>query len=192
MELILIRHGLPEKIVNDDGSPADPPLSAEGHSQAEKMAAFLEGESIDRLYSSPMQRAHQTALPLAATTGLEIELEEGVAEYDKDSEAYIPVEELKALDYDRWLRLMNGETDINFPIFAETVIESLNRIIKDNSGKRVAVTCHGGVVNVWAAHVVGFEPRLFFNPNYTSVNRFMAASSGSKTVITLNEHFHLK
>lgn len=192
MELILIRHGLPEKVVNDDGAPADPPLSAEGVSQAEKMAAYLQGESIDRLYSSPMQRAHQTALPLAAVQNLEIELDEGVAEYDRDSDAYIPVEELKALDYDRWLRLMNGETDVNFPEFAETVIVSLNNIIKDNPGKRVAVTCHGGVINVWAAHVVGFDPRLFFNPNYTSVNRFMAASAGSKTVVTLNEHFHLK
>jgi probable phosphoglycerate mutase len=139
-----------------------------------------------------MRRAHQTALPLAAVKNLEIELEPGVAEYDKDADAYIPVEELKALDYDRWLRLMNGETDINFPQFAETVCESLERIIAENAGKRVAVTCHGGVVNVWAAHVVGFEPRLFFNPNYTSVNRFMASSSGSKTVITLNEYFHLK
>ncbi len=192
MELILIRHGLPEKIINEDGAPADPPLSAEGISQADRMAAYLKDVTIDRLYSSPMQRAHQTALPLSASQGLEIELDEGVAEYDKESDAYIPVEELKALDYDRWLRLMNGETDVNFPEFAETAIQSLNRIIKDNSGKRVAVTCHGGVINVFAAHVVGFEPRLFFNPNYTSVNRFMAASSGSKTVITLNEHFHLK
>lgn len=192
MELILIRHGLPQKVVNENGAPADPPLSDEGHLQAEKMAAHLQGEAIDRLYSSPMQRAHQTALPLAAAQNLEVELEDGVAEYDKESEEYIPVEQLKALDYDRWLRLMNGETDVNFPAFAETVISSLNKIIADNPGKRVAVTCHGGVVNVWAAYVVGFEPRLFFNPNYTSINRFMAASSGSKTIITLNEHFHLK
>jgi len=192
MELILIRHGLPEKVITDDGAPADPPLSQEGRDQADKMAAYLHAESIDRLYSSPMRRAHQTALPLAAVHDLEIEFAPGVAEYDKDSDAYIPVEELKALDYDRWLRLMNGETDINFPKFAETVCQSLEEIIADNAGKRVAVTCHGGVVNVWAAHVVGFEPRLFFNPRYTSISRFMASSSGSKSVITLNEHFHLK
>lgn len=192
MELILIRHGLPEKVIKDDGGPADPPLSAEGLAQADKMAAYLKDEKIDRLYSSPMQRAYQTALPLAAAKSMEIELEPGVAEYDKDSDAYIPVEELKDLDYDRWLRLMQGETSINFPVFAETVCTSLEKIIADNAGKRVAVTCHGGVVNVWAAHVVGFEPRLFFNPTYTSISRFMASSSGSKTVITLNEHFHLK
>ena len=192
MELILIRHGLPEKVIKEDGGPADPPLSAEGLAQADKMAAYLKDEKIDRLYSSPMQRAYQTALPLASAKSMEIELEPGVAEYDKDSAAYIPVEEVKDLDYDRWLRLMQGETDINFPVFTETVCTSLERIIADNAGKRVAVTCHGGVVNVWAAHVMGLEPRLFFNPTYTSISRFMASSSGSKTVVTLNEHFHLK
>lgn len=192
MELILIRHGLPEKVIKKDGAPADPPLSQEGLLQADKMAAFLKDEKIDRLYSSPMQRAFETAKPLAAVQNLEIELDEGVAEYDKDSDAYIPVEELKALDYDKWLRLMNGETDIDFPRFSQTVCDSLDKIVADNAGKRVAVTCHGGVINVWAAHVVGFESRMFFNPNYTSVNRFMASSSGSRTIITLNEHFHLK
>ena len=194
MELILIRHGLPEKIINEDGAPADQPLSETGHVQAEKVAAWLAKERIDRLYSSPMQRAFQTAEPLANQKGLDIEVSEGVAEYDQHAEHYIPVEELKELDYDRWLRLMRGEEmdHIDFPAFVEAVTTSLEKIIADNKGKRVAVTCHGGVINIWTAHVIGFEPRLFFNPDYTSINRYMAASSGEKSVITLNEHFHLK
>ncbi|MDH5738111.1 MAG: histidine phosphatase family protein [Gammaproteobacteria bacterium] len=192
MELILIRHGLPEKIINEDGSPADPPLSVTGHEQAAKMADWMQTEQIDRLYSSPMQRAYQTAEPLARMLSREIEVREGVAEYDQNAENYIPVEELKEVDYERWLRLMRGETEVDFDEFAYRVISELEGIIADNQGKRVAVTCHGGVINVWAAHVVGFQPRLFFNPNYTSINRFMAASSGEKSVITLNEAYHLR
>lgn len=193
MELILIRHGLPERIINEDGAPADPPLSDEGRAQAEKVSAWLAREKIDRLYSSPMRRAFETARPLAEQKGLEVEIREGVAEYDQDAEHYIPVEELKELDYERWLKLMRGELDhIDFQGFVEAVTSSLEDIIVDNRGKTVAVTCHGGVINVWTAYVIGFEPRLFFNPAYTSINRFMAASSGEKSVITLNEHFHLK
>ncbi len=191
MELILIRHGLPEKRINDDGSPADPPLSQSGLQQADKMGAWLKDRKIDRLYSSPMQRAMQTAEPLSAQKDLPIEIHEGVAEYDRKSDLYIPVEELKELDYDRWKRLMSGETEIDFPKFAKTVCDSLEEIVEDNKGRRVAVTCHGGVINVWAAHVIGLQPRMFFNPNYTSINTFMAASSGEKSVVTLNEHSHL-
>ena len=116
MELILIRHGLPEKVINQDGTPADPPLSAEGLKQAELVAAWLEHEQIDRLYSSPMRRAVQTAEPLAKLKDLEITLRDGVAEYDRNADLYIPVEQMKELDYDRWKKLMTGETvDADFP-----------------------------------------------------------------------------
>ena len=193
MELILIRHGLPEKVINQDGTPADPPLSEEGLKQAELVANWLEHEQIDKLYASPMRRAVQTAEPLAKVKGLDIELREGVAEYDRKSDLYIPVEQLKELDYDRWKKLMTGEiVEADFPEFAKAVISALEAIIDENSGKRVAVACHGGVINVWTSHVIGFEPKMFFNPNYTSINRFMAASSGEKSVVSLNEYHHLK
>ena len=192
MELILIRHGLPEKVINEDGSPADPPLSKTGLEQARKVAGALEEYEIDRLYSSPMQRAFQTAEPLARLKALEIEVRDGVAEYDQEAGYYIPVEQLKELDYERWRRLMNGNVDeVDFPDFCKGVISTIEEIIAENRGKKVAITCHGGVINVWTAHVIGFEPKMFFNPNYTSINRFMAASSGEKSVITLNEHSHL-
>lgn len=193
MELMLIRHGLPVRIETDDGSPANPPLSEEGHEQARLMADWLKDTKIDHLYSSPMTRAHQTAAPLAEILGLDPELREGVAEYDRHADHYIPVEELKKYDYDRWLRLMRGEIDdIDFPKFCESVITTLNEIIAAHPGKRVAVTCHGGVINIWTAHVIGIEPRMFFNPRYTSINRYMAASSGERSIITLNEQAHLR
>jgi len=88
--------------------------------------------------------------------------------------------------------LMDGSLfEVDFPGFSKSVIATIEEIVAENRGKRVAITCHGGVINAWTAHVIGFEPKMFFNPNYTSINRFMAASSGVKTVITLNEHFHL-
>ncbi len=193
MELILIRHGLPERVETEDGTPADPPLSEVGHEQARRVAAWLEETHIDHLYSSPMQRAYQTAEPLSALKSLDIETREGVAEYDRHADHYIPVEELKKYDYDRWLRLMRGEIeDINFPKFCDAVISTLNDIVAANKGKTVAVTCHGGVVNVWTAYVLGMELRMFFNPNYTSISRYRAASSGERSIITLNEHTHLK
>lgn len=192
MELLLIRHGLPQHIENTDGSPANPPLSERGHQQAQSMADWLRGESIDRLYSSPMTRASQTAQPLARRLGLEIELHPGVAEYDQDASSYVPVERLKEVDYERWLRLMQGETDTDFETFSAQVIAALEDIVQQNSGRTVAVTCHGGVINVWTAHVIGFRPRLFFNPDYTSINRYLCAGSGERSVRTLNEAVHLR
>ena len=191
MELILIRHGLPELTVRDDGAPADPDLSEKGHEQAQQMAKWLSSERIDALYSSPMKRAMQTAAPLAAKIKLAPQLRDGIAEYDRTADSYIPVEQLKELDYDRWKRMMDGDTETDFVGFVDEVVTSLNDIINENKGKRVAVVCHGGVINAWTTHVIGLEPKMFFNPTYTSINRFMVASSGEKSVHSLNEHAHL-
>jgi probable phosphoglycerate mutase len=192
MELILIRHGLPQHVETRDGSPADPPLSEIGHAQAGQMATWLQNEAIDVLFSSPMARAHQTAEPLARAQGLDIELRDGVAEFDQHSDAYVPVEKLKQIDYERWKRLMQGDLDVDMGAFADAVIQTLEEIVTAHKGRRVAVTCHGGVINVWTAHVIGFTPRMFFNPDYTSINRFQCASSGERSVITLNEAIHLR
>ena len=194
MELVLIRHGLPERIETSDGTPADPPLSSLGHQQAARMANWLREENFHRIYASPMKRAHQTAMPLAEIMDKTIHLEAGVTEYDVDSDSYIPVEELKEVDFPRWKALMVGGYDdpALFTAFYQRVIASLENIVVENQGKKVAVVCHGGVINVWTARVIGFPPRLFFNPDYTSINKFMAASSGQHSVITLNQAVHLK
>ena len=192
MELLLIRHGLPKHVETEDGTPADPPLSDIGRTQADRMATWLQQESIDHLYSSPMVRAFETAQPLARAQGLDIDTREGVVEFDRKSDAYVPVEKLKEIDYDRWLKMMKGDLDVDFDEFSNTVITTLEGIVEAHPGKRVAVTCHGGVINVWTAHVIGFAPRMFFNPDYTSINRYQCARSGERSVITLNEAVHLR
>ncbi|MCH8132928.1 MAG: histidine phosphatase family protein [Myxococcales bacterium] len=50
MQLILIRHALPERVESVGGTPADPPLSEVGRAQAEKLAAWLADERVDALY----------------------------------------------------------------------------------------------------------------------------------------------
>lgn len=187
MELILIRHGLPKKVVARPDGPADPELSSEGHDQAAATGAWLKERQIDRLYSSPMRRAIQTAEPLSRHLGLEIEIRDGVAEFDKDHHTYVPVEEFTREDFERVQKMMDGSDGGGFPAFSKLVIAELTGIVDENAGKRVAVACHGGVVNVWMAHVLGLEPRVFFIPDYGSVNRFMIARNGAKSLLSLNE-----
>ncbi len=80
---------------------------------------------------------------------------------------------------------------MDIPAFRATVVESLEQIIADHRGERVAVFCHGGVVNVWTTHVLDMAPRLFFEPRYTSIHRYLCASSGERNLMSLNEVAHL-
>lgn len=188
MELILIRHGLPER--RDDTS--DAPLSEEGHDQARRVAAWLADDGIDAVYASTMLRAGQTAEPFAALAGHEVRRHEGVVEFDRASGAYIPMEVLKREDYAAWKAFAEGGHDHDIVGFQKMVVAALEEIIAGHPGQKVAVFCHGGVINVWTAHVLGMEPRLFFEPGYTSIHRYMCARSGQRNVVSLNERAHLR
>lgn len=188
MELILVRHGLPERTA----TTSDPPLTPEGHDQARKAADWLAPDGVHAIYASTMLRAVQTAEPFAALSGLAITRDDGIVEFDRHAGAYVPMEVLKREDYAAWKAFAEGGHDVDIEAFQATVVGSLEQIIVANPGRKVAVFCHGGVINVWAAHVLGMAPRLFFEPGYTSIHRFMCAGTGQRNVVSLNERAHLR
>ena len=192
MELLIIRHGLPVRI-DDAQGPADPELSDAGHDQARRVADWLRHEKITAVYTSPMRRAVQTAAPLAEVLGLEPVVDDEVAEFDRGQHFYVPIEELKAARDPRYEALMKGESmdEVDPYTFREVVTVAIERIIEANRGGTVAIVCHGGVINAYASHVLGIDFPLFFQPHYTSVNRFLASSAGHRSVASLNETGHL-
>lgn len=189
MDLLLIRHARPERRETRDGSPADPPLSRQGRQEAAALVRWLEGERIDRLVASPMRRARETAEPLARARGLDVRVEPRVAEFDQHAAAYVPLEELKAEDPEAWRAFVQGGygEGLDLECFRRNVVEALETLVTESPGQRVAVVCHGGVINFWTAHVLGLAPRLFFAPDYASIHRFVAARSGERSIDTLNE-----
>ncbi len=195
MELILVRHGLPVRREVVEG-PADPELSVEGNDQSARLANYLATESIAAIYSSPMKRAFQTAEPLAVKTSLPISIVDDVAEYDRLSNEYIPIEELRAANDERWHKLVAGgwQSDSDtLDNFRHRVVSSLEQLISQHASQRIVVTCHGGVINQYIAHVLGISTeRGFFYPQYTSIHRVVAAQNGLRSIVSLNEIAHLR
>ena len=73
-ELLLVRHGQSEDAVEGQEfarfqGHADPPLSALGREQAQRLASRLVTEHIDAVYVTSLRRTVETAAPLAAVTG---------------------------------------------------------------------------------------------------------------------------
>ena len=193
MEIVLVRHGLPMRVETKDGAAANPSLSRIGLAQADQASDWLVAIDIDAIYSSPLQRARETAAPFAKRSGLKIGIEDGVSEFDRDSSTYIPMEELKAQNYEAWKAFVDGGygDDVDVLSFQATVVRGIESIIDRHPGERVAVFCHGGVVNMWASHVLETPPRLFINVGYASVSRFLCASTGERRLVSLNETQHL-
>jgi probable phosphoglycerate mutase len=195
MELLLIRHGLPVRRELEDGI-ADPELSAAGLAQAEHLADYLDSEPLDAVYASPLQRAYQTALPIATRRDLDVTVIDAVAEWDRNSSEYVPIEELKAANDPRYHAMMRGEWTAREETpeeFSERVVTSLDALIDAHPGQRIAVSCHGGVINAYLLHVLGLPVGPgFFYPNYTSIHRVAASRGGVKSILTVNETAHLR
>jgi broad specificity phosphatase PhoE len=97
LTLILTRHG---RATADDlmlGGQLDLPLTADGRREAEALARRLAGVRIDRIVSSPMLRALETAQTIA--TGRPVEVDE----------------RLRELDYGRWEGLTYAEIEAHDP-----------------------------------------------------------------------------
>jgi probable phosphoglycerate mutase len=196
MELLLIRHALPIRRELDEGI-ADPQLSPEGLAQAEHLADYLSSERIHAVYASPLRRAQQTAAPLAKVQGVEIVTEDDVAEWDRNSNEYVPVEELKAANDPRWQAMLRGEWNVHEESpdeFNGRCVSAVERLIAQHSGQTIAIVCHGGVINAYLVHVLGLTVNVqgFFYPNYTSIHRVAAARSGERSIVTINETSHLR
>jgi 2,3-bisphosphoglycerate-dependent phosphoglycerate mutase len=195
MELLLIRHALPVRRELVVGA-ADPELSAAGQAQARHLADYLAGERLDGVYSSPLRRAIETGVPVAARHGLEPLIVDDVAEWDRMSPEYVPVEELKAADDPRWRALIEGvwTSDESPAQFRARVLAAIEHLVDSHAGGRIAVVCHGGVINTYLAAVLGLDPTRpgFFYPNYTSIHRVMAAGTGQRSILTINETSHLR
>jgi broad specificity phosphatase PhoE len=196
VDLLLIRHGLPERVEGADG-PADPVLTAVGRRQSEQLAAWLAHEPVDHLISSTLRRAQETAAPVAALLGLDVELVQGLSEFDADADSYIPIEQLREARDPRFYAMVEGRWDelgsSHDPAsFAELVVQTVEGVIDRFPSKRVAVVCHGGVINMYLAHVLGITRPLWFEPAYTSISRVAASRDGTRTVVSVNEAAHLE
>jgi broad specificity phosphatase PhoE len=196
VELLLVRHALPLRRELEIGA-ADPGLSPDGHAQARHLAEYLAAEApLDALYASPLERARQTAAPIAERSGLAVVLDDAVAEWDRHSNEYVPIEELKAANDPRWQALLRGEWtshDESPAQFAARVVGAIEAMVARHRGERIGVVCHGGVINAYLAHVLGLAgPQHFFYPNYTSIHRVAAATTGERSIVTINETAHLR
>ena len=197
MELLLIRPAEPVRIAPGEvEGPADPRLTGRGTEQATRLGAWLAAEGVDAIITSPLRRARETAEPLAHALGITPEVDTGVSEYDADSGEYIPIEELRELKDERWQATIEGRWQdaggVDPVAFQAAIVPAIDAIIERFPGGKVAVVCHGGVINVYLAHVLGIERRLWFHPEYSSIHRVHAARSGGpRSVSSLNEVAHL-
>ena len=193
MELLVIRHALPEAEVRSDG-PADPPLSALGLQQAEATAEFLADETVDAIVTSTMRRAIQTGQPLADRLGLTLKRLDGLKESDHRRSSYTPAEDMDA-DHEVIREFMEDPLRMfsdGYEPFRDRVQKTFDEIVASQRGRTVAVFCHSMVASVYIQTLLGHDDPFALISDYCGISRISASSTGVRTLRSVNETAHLR
>ncbi len=182
MLLYIIRHGQP--IYGPDT------LTDLGRAQADALADRLKVYGLNRIYSSPMGRARETAAPTAAQLGLPVEILPWTKELwpeftltREDGSQFLAMDmpgtvyrsdEYRTLgdDWHTMAPLASIEAKRHYDAMVQSsdaFLEDLGykreggvyRVLRENH-ERVAVFCHGGFSAAWLSHLLSIPPHLFW------------------------------
>ena len=176
MELLVIRHGQSEAdILNVIEGRADYSLTELGYRQAELMADWVANYIIiDKIISSSLKRAKQTAEKLAAIANAPVEYDDYLMEWNNGLIAglsHIEANEKYPPPVKRFphTTMYEQESYIEFRARAETV---LSRILNEHQpDSKIAIISHGGMIN-----------RLFQSFLCLPVNTNVSINSGDTCV----------
>jgi probable phosphoglycerate mutase len=192
VQVLLIRHALPLR--SEPGEGSDPDLSEEGIEQAKRLPDALARFPISRLVSSPQRRAVQTAQPVADALGLDIDIDDRLAEYDRDLAHYIPIEQIAAEYPEELARLASGH--LPSAVDEDAFLARVNDGIRDvastgNHEDTVAVFSHGGVINGLLHSILRTERILCVNVDYAGITRLLSSRKGGLYVASVNGTEHV-
>jgi probable phosphoglycerate mutase len=158
-------------------------LNETGHNQARLIAAYLKEQPIVAIYSSPLERAMETALPLAQSKGLEIRPAPAFNEVNHGDWAGMTWEQLH-LD-PRWrahnefrsgVSAPNGEMAVEVEARA---VKELERLLAQHGEDQIAVVTHAAVVRATVTSYLGVPIDL---------SQRMEVDPASISIVELNQY----
>lgn len=140
-------------------------LNDAGRAQAEALAQRLSGARLDAIYTSPLERARETAEPLGAAIGLAVTAVQGITELDFGSWTGASLTELE--NEPQWrqfntlrsiTRIPGGELMLEVQARA---LSALGVLAAEQPEGRIALVTHGDVIRSIIAHYAGIPLDLF-------------------------------
>ena len=191
---LLIRHALCDPVGKSiAGRTPGVHLNDDGRRQATVLAGRLGGLPVAAIRSSPLERATETAQPLAAALGLPVVQDTGLTEVDFGEWTGRTLPELDSLPEWRDFNERRSSTEIpGGETMAEVVSRSLAtleqvRRTPDLTGRLVALVSHGDVLRILVAHCIGMDPnvihRIEIAPASVSI---LSSENGKWRLLLLN------
>ncbi len=188
---LLIRHG-ENAFLKQGRLPGRLPeihLNKRGRAQAALLAETLKSAPIQAIYSSPLERAVETAEPLAQALGLTIQLRPALLDTDVGQWQGMHLKELRKLP--EWKQVQQQPSTFRFP-GGESFLEIQERLVREielirrahKSRDLLAVVFHADPIKLVLAHYLGLPLDNFqkFAVSAGSVSILVIGKSGGQLV----------
>ncbi|MGH7393019.1 MAG: histidine phosphatase family protein [Candidatus Rokuibacteriota bacterium] len=196
MRLLLARHG--ESIWNEvrrfQGA-SDVPLSARGRDQARALGRALAGFRLAAAYASPLTRARDTAEIALAKAGVPLTAMEELRELSLGEWEGCLATDIQAREGDPYRAWLRAPADCpppgSEPLHAvrDRVLRAVARIAAAHpDGGDVLVVAHGGVISVYACHLLGCDANALWRLRVDNASLTVVRPP---RLVTLNDTRHL-
>lgn len=197
--MVLVRHG--ETDWNRGGriqGHTDVPLNARGVEQAARLAAALQEDELDAIYSSDLRRAIATAEAIATGRGRDVRQEPALRERGFGRFEGLSWDEISERFPDDARRWRQREPDFavgggeSLTHFSARCVGALLELTAQHPGGCIAVVAHGGVLDCLyrAALRIDLQATRSWALGNATINRLLV-SHGELSVVGWNDDRHL-
>ena len=168
--IIFLRHGQAknntERVLA--GRTPGVPLTEKGIDQAEKAAKFLEDMNISAIYSSPIERAKNTAEIVAEHTSVDVRIDDRLIELDMGKFTGMPYDEIFSSHGNVFMKFYKGELEIahngveTFADVKKRVLGIVDHVIENHPDENVVLVTHMDPIKAMLSTVVSLSPENLF------------------------------
>jgi probable phosphoglycerate mutase len=168
--IIFLRHGQAENNTKRilAGRTEGVPLTKIGIEQAEQIGKYLKPIDISAIYSSPIERANNTAKIVAESNSIDYKLDERLTELDMGKFTRMPYDEIFAKHGNVFLKFYSDDPIISehnvetFPHVQKRVMDMLDYTIKKHDQENVLLVTHMDPIKSVIAKVIDLKPLSLF------------------------------
>ena len=163
--IIFLRHG---QATNNTqrvlaGRTPGIPLTEKGIDQAEKAAKFLEEMNISTIYSSPIERAKDTAEIVGKHNSIDVRIDDRLIELDMGKFTGMPYDEIFSSHGNVFMKFYNGELEIahngveTFADVKKRVLGMVDHVIENHPDENVVLVTHMDPIKAMLSTIVSFS-----------------------------------
>jgi probable phosphoglycerate mutase len=201
--IIFLRHGQAENNIKKILAGRSPGvnLTEVGIQQAEQAGKMLEPLNISAIYSSPIDRALQTAEIVGRQCDLEISIDDRLIELDMGKFTKMPYDEIFAKHGNVFLKFYEGSEEVSengvetFTKVQKRVFDMVDFIINKHKNENVVLVTHMDPIKAMIGKVLKLRPEVLFELIIANASLNIFKNNDQKLYLTAintvsSERFH--